>query len=75
MNGGERTSLDSLEAVAPPADLGKVAECGGGHAEASVPDGRGDSPNTPGRGGFLLLRAREGSTRPAGTMVTGNSES
>ena len=73
MNGGERTSLDRLDAVTLPADVGKVTECVGGYAGASVPDGKSESPNIPGRGGIVQLRSHEASSGPAGTMVAGYS--
>ena len=75
MNGGERTSLDDLDAVMPPADLGTVVESGAGGAGAGVPDGNQESPNNPGRVGFVLLRSPEAANGPAGTMVNGYSQS
>ncbi len=75
MKGGERTSLDNLDAVTPPADLGTVEECGGGGTGAGVPDGNQESPNNPGRVGLVLLRSPEFANGPADTMVNGYSRS
>ncbi|MCY3874237.1 MAG: hypothetical protein OXF88_08090 [Rhodobacteraceae bacterium] len=73
MTGGERTSLDGLNAVTPLADPGTVVESGAGGAGAGVLDGNEESPNDPGRVGLVLLRSPEVAKGPAGTMVTGYS--
>ena len=73
MTGGERTSLDSLDAFAPLADLGTVVESGAGGAGAGVPDMSANGPKIPGRGKLVLLRSPEVAKGPAGTMVTGYS--
>ncbi len=73
MTGGERTSLDRLDAVTPLADLGMVAGSRAGGAGSGVLDGNEESPNDPGRVGLVLLRSPEVAKGPAGTMVTGNS--
>lgn len=74
MNGGERTSLDSLDVVTPLADLGTVVECGAGGTRASVPEGNGEGPYFPGHGEFVLPRSPEVAIGRAGTMVTGHSQ-